>query len=586
VSKRRGQAPPAQCHELKLEHLAAVLERGKSGPLSDEDFQMLKAALDTLAFLTQELEAKGASIKRLRQMLFGAKTEKTSQVLGKNDPPGEGENGRKRGSGGKRPGHGRIGANAYPGAKRVQVVHPSLHGGDRCPACTKGKVYEMKVPARLVRVTGMPPLTATVYECDRLRCNLCGEVYTAPTPEGVGEEKYDERAVVVVGLLKYDVGMPFHRNERLQASMGVPLPAGTQWELVKDGAQKLAPVHEEMTRQAAQAELLHNDDTTMKVLELMGRRREADEDEGKGCRAAQLQSPPESTPRASSASEGAEPAPAAPGGKQRKGVFTSGIVAMSEGKKIALFITGTQHAGENLADVLAKRAAELPPPIQMCDALSQNTAGDFNTILANCMAHARRKYVEVAELFPQESLFVLETLRAVYKNDAVARERGLTAEERLQFHQAESGPLMEDLAKWMQAQLDERRVEPNSGLGAAIAYMRKHWKKLTLFLRVPGAPLDNNICERALKKAILLRKGAYFYRTLLGARVGDCFMSLSHTAALNGVPAFEYLVELLRHYKEIAKDPAAWMPWNFRETLARLRAREAEAAGVSARACA
>jgi hypothetical protein len=303
----------------------------------------------------------------------------------------------------------------------------------------------------------------------------------------------------------------------------------------------LAPVHEELICQAAQGEVLHNDDTTAKVLELMGGQREADTDEGD---------------------------------EKRKGVFTSGIVATCGGKKMALFITGAQHAGENLADVLARRAADLPPPIQMCDALAQNTAGDFETLLANCTAHARRKYVEVAEHFPQECRFVLETLRGVYRNDAVARERGLTAEERLRLHQAESGPLMEGLAKWMKAQFDERRVEPNSGLGEAIAYMQKHWEKLTLFLRVPGAPLDNNLCERALKKAILHRKNAYFYRTLYGAHVGDIFMSLIHTAELNDVPPFDYLVELQRHPEEIAENPAEWMPWNYRETLARLRAQE------------
>lgn len=541
MSKRGGRKPHVHRQELKLELLGAILERGKAGPLSDEDYQVLKAAVETLAFLTQELEAKGASIERLRQMLFGVKTEKTSQVLGKKDTPGSSESKGEDGAGAKPPGHGRNGAEAYPGAKKVNVPHSSLHGGDSCPGCAKGKVYPMAEPSRLVRIVGMAPLTATVYECDRLRCNLCGEVYTAPAPEGVGEEKYDETAVSMVGLLKYGAGMPFNRNEKLQAGMGIPLPATTQWELVRDAAKVLAPVHEELICQAAQGEVLYNDDTTAKVLELMGGRRQGDADEGD---------------------------------EKRKGVFTSGIVATREGKKIALFITGAQHAGENLADVLARRATELPPPIQMCDALAQNTAGDFETLLANCTAHARRKYVEVAEDFPQECRFVLETLRGVYKNDAVARERGRTAEERLQLHQAESGPLMEDLAKWMTAQFDEHKVEPNSGLGEAIAYMQKHWEKLTLFLRVPGAPLDNNICERALKKAILHRKNAYFYRTLFGAHVGDTFMSLIHTAELNDVPPFDYLVELQRHPEEIAENPAEWMPWNYRETLARLRAQE------------
>jgi hypothetical protein len=396
-------------------------------------------------------------------------------------------------------------------------------------------------PARLVRITGMAPLGATVFECDRLRCNLCGEVFTAPAPEGVGEQKYDETATSMVGLLKYGAGLPFNRIEKLQAGMGIPLPAATQWELVRNGAKSLEPTHQELIRQAAQGDVLHNDDTTMKVLELTGERRAA-----------------------AAADEETD---------ERTGVFTSGIVATSEGHRIALFFTGAKHAGENLADVLAQRAATLPKPIQMCDALPVNTAGDFETLVAACTSHARRRYVDVAEDFPAECRFVLETLRDVYKNDAAARKQGMSPEQRLSFHKAESGPLMDGLEKWMQEQFDEHKVEPNSGLGEAIKYMQKHWSKLTLFLREPGAPLDNNICERILKKAILHRKNALFYKTLNGAHVGDVFMSLIHTAELNNVEPFGYLVALLRHGEEVDKSPADWMPWNHKETLGRLGSR-------------
>jgi hypothetical protein len=124
----------------------------------------------------------------------------------------------------------------------------------------------------------------------------------------------------------------------------------------------------------------------------------------------------------------------------------------------------------------------------------------------------------------------------------------------------------------MQAQFDQRIIEPNSTLGAAILYMQKRWSELTLFLRVAGAPLDNNVCERALKKAILHRKNALFYRTLNGARVGDIFMSLIHTAELNQIAPFEYLVALQRHAAAVAANPADWMPWNYRATLAQINA--------------
>ena len=108
----------------------------------------------------------------------------------------------------------------------------------------------------------------------------------------------------------------------------------------------------------------------------------------------------------------------------------------------------------------------------------------------------------------------LEMLGQVYGHDAEARERSFTPDHRLQFHQEHSGPVMEKLHGWLEAQFAERKTEPNSGLGKAITYLLRHWKALTLFLRKAGTPLDNNLVERALKRAVLHRKNALFYRTL------------------------------------------------------------------------
>ena len=536
-TKERRQEAQWPRVDLHLAELPAIVERAKDGPLSPEDYAKLKAATETFGFVARELLAKTTTIERLRYLLFESKTEKTSSVLG--DRAGAGDAEKKRGVKEKPPGHGRNGAAAYTGAEKVKVPHPSLHSGDPCPGCENGRVYALAEPATLVRITGVAPLGATVYERDRWRCNLCGEVFTAPSPEGVGEEKYDEKATSMVGLLKYGTGLPFNRIEKLHAGMGIPLPATTQWELVRDGAKLLAPAHEELIRDAAHGEVLHNDDTAMKVLELTAEQRAA----------------------AIGNDEAGE----------RTGVFTSGIVATAEGHRIALFFTGAKHAGENLSDVLARRNTQLPRPIQMCDALSANTAGELDTILANCMAHGRRRFVGVADNFPAECRRVLETLREVYKNDAFAKKNEMSAAERLHLHQTESSPLMTDLETWMKSQLAEHKVEPNSGLGEAIGYMLKHWSELTLFLREPGAPLDNNVCERALKKAILHRKNALFYKTLNGAHVGDVFMSLIHTAELNGIKPFEYLVALLRHHDHVEDAPADWMPWNYATALARVR---------------
>ena len=136
---------------------------------------------------------------------------------------------------------------------------------------------------------------------------------------------------------------------------------------------------------------------------------------------------------------------------------------------------------------------------------------------------------------------------------------------------------MRQLHDWLNRQLDERLAEPNSALGGAIGYMLRHWEKLTLFLRQAGAPLDNNVCERALKKAILHRKNALFYKTLNGARVGDLFMSLIYTCQLNEVNPFDYLTRLQEHADELAANPQAWQPWNYREALPAKQSGEARA---------
>ena len=164
---------------------------------------------------------------------------------------------------------------------------------------------------------------------------------------------------------------------------------------------------------------------------------------------------------------------------------------------------------------------------------------------------------------------MLEALRGVYRNDASAREQELSPEERLRFHQEHSGPLMKQLHEWMETQFAEHKTEPNSGLGKAISYLLNHWAKLTLFLRQAGAPIDNIVVERALKKAILNRKNALFYKTVNGAWVGDLFMTLIHTCELNGANPFEYLTELQRHTEMVKQAPADWMPWNYHQTLLR-----------------
>ena len=506
---------PRRRLEVNLEELDRVLDGARQAPLSEEDHYKLREALHAMA----------AMLVRPRT------TEKTSSVVGKPEDAASDTGEQPDPNEPPPPGHGRNGAGAFSGAHRVEIKHQTLAHGDRCPECRQGNVYAQKEPKVLVRVTGQAPLAATIYSLERLRCGACGQVFTAQEPEGVGKDKYDESAAAMIAQLKYGSGTPFHRLEQLEQQLGIPLPAATQWETVEQAAHLIKPARDELIRQAAQGEVVHNDDTSMRVLRL--KRNPKDE---------------------------------------RTGVFTSGVVSISGGHRIALFFTGSQHAGENLADVLQQRSRELPSPVQMCDALSRNVPRlDTGTeiLLANCLAHGRRQFVDVAENFPRECRYVLEVLGLVYGHDAEARDHGLTPDQRLQLHQERSAPVMDALHAWLEVQLAERRTEPNSGLGQAIGYLLRHWLPLTLFLRQAGAPLDNNIVERALKRAVLHRKNALYYRSLNGAQVGDLFMTLIHTCQLCGANSFDYLVELQRNARELAAYPAEWMPWNYRDTLTR-----------------
>jgi len=218
-----------QHRAIDREELEQIVERAKSS-LSAEDHYKLKASMETLSFLTLELQAKGTSIRRLRNLLFGSGTEKTSAVVGPGLGEDAGEAEKETSDKPKKPakGHGRNAASAYTGAEKVKISHSSLRGGDACPKCEDGKVYETPEPKMLVRITGMTPLHAVVYETERFRCNLCGTVFTAAIPPEVGEQKYDETAASMIALLKYGCGVPFYRLERLQKGLGIPMPSSTQ----------------------------------------------------------------------------------------------------------------------------------------------------------------------------------------------------------------------------------------------------------------------------------------------------------------------------------------------------------------------
>lgn len=532
--------------------------------LAREDYNEVESLVETLIEVTRLLHQDGATIRRLRRMLGQSSSEKTAGIFGEDDaaratqadaakheqdvpvdpddPVGEDvEETRAKN-------HGRIPVAAYETAEHIAVAHESLQVGDECPGCACGQLFGLKEPAQTSRVFGQAPLVAICWDCERLRCSACGAVYTASPPEEARGPKYSESAASMMALLRYGTGMPLNRLERLQRNLQTPLPASTQWDVVRDRAPGYLPVYAELVRRAANGTVLHNDDTYVRILEFMGKRR------AKLVAKGELRDP------------------------ERTGLFTTGIVSITEAGPIALFFTGRKHAGENLSQLLDERASRLAPPIHMCDGLDRNRPKGHDVVEANCASHGRRHIVDEADNFPKECRHVLELLGKVFANEKICRKRKLSAEERLLFHQQRSAPVMTELKTWMKAQLDEKRIEPNSGLGEAFNYMLKRWDKITLFLRVPGAPLENNICERALKKAIQHRNASLFYRTLRGAHVGDMYMALIYTAELHRENPFGYLTALQLHETAVAEHPEDWLPWTFRATIARLAEQRSQAA--------
>jgi transposase len=380
------------------------------------------------------------------------------------------------------------------------------------------------------------------YALQKLRCSACGQIFTARLPDGVGEEKYSARSRAVLAVSRYYLGVPGYRLQGYQAMLGVPVADATQWDQIETVGDCAYVVFAQMEKEAAQGELIFQDDTAVRILSLMKENSEM-------LSAAQAQGL--STP------------------KERTGMHTTALAVKVGEHTAMLYYSSRRHAGENLQGLLDKREAGLEKPLAMSDALSSNEVADEAALLrCHCLAHGRRKFSDLEAVFPHECQVVLEVLSQVFDHDEQARKEQLSPEARLAYHQVQSQPLMDGLKRWLDTQIDEHLVEPNSALGKAIGYMQSHWVTLTRFLSVPGAPLDNNLAERALKLFIRQRKNSLFYKSTHSAYIASVLTSLIATCIYAGVNAVEYLVALQEHRGEVFADPAAWLPWAYASSRA------------------
>ena len=533
----------------------ALRQRLAGETLTAADRRVLDLVLQWYFWLLFALQEATFSLKRLRVLLFGKQpaTRRTLPPAGTasdaTDSPGsmdstpapgvpeamQGTDAEKPPSAAKRrPGPGRRGADTYRGAEHVECRHETLAAGERCPVCGRGRLYRV-APGVDIRLDGHALLSAVRYVLEKFRCSACGQVFTAAAPSEVGVDKYSARARAVLVLGRYYLGVPLYRLEGYQAMVGVPVADATQWDQIERVADCAYPVFEQLKTLAAQGDVIYQDDTHVRILSLIAENRRIQADDTS---------------------------------EARTGMYTTALVAQQGAQTICLYFAGRAHAGENLEALLTHREADRGKPLVMSDALAQNAADEGALIRCHCLAHGRRKFTELEEVFPAECAIVIKALKHVFDHDEEARVQHMSAEERLRYHQQYSGPIMDRLKHWLEQQFEERTVEPNSSLGKAFHYLLGHWLNLTRFLDVPGAPLDNNIAERALKLAIRQRKNSLFYATDYSAYIASMLTSLIATCLHAGVNALEYLVALQEHRTAVFHNPAAWLPWNYHTHLA------------------
>jgi transposase len=524
-----------------------LIEQIRASNLEDSTKEKLERLLRTVIALLGLLQRKNLSIKRLRELVFGQRTEKRAELSRRGEKEskekkepvkadGETTSGERNASEWKekKKGHGRRAAQDYVGAKKVCCRHPELKAGDICPhAQCGGHLYNLNDPKVFIQFTGQPLISAANYEQEVLRCAKCQDRFVAPLPEGIREERYDPSCDATIALMKYGAGLPWYRQARLLEGGGIPLSESVLWERSEAVADAGLPIFLLMERLSSDGEVFYADDTTVTILEWEKEKKYLSEND-------------------------------------RKGSYTTGIVVEIGERKISLYASGYKHAGENVDGLLAKRSAGLAVPIQMSDGLSANWKGEEERIRAECLVHARRKFYEIKEYCPEQCKVALEAIGRVYQIEA--ETKGMSPEERLAHHQTRSGPVMEGLKEWIERQFAEREVEPNSVLGEAMKYFLRHYPGLVTFLRVRGAPLDNNTAERALKRFVLFRKNSLFFKNDHGAAVGNIIMSLIESCRINGVDPWGYLVSLRRNRAAVRKNPGMFLPWNYAKSAAQARA--------------
>jgi transposase len=513
--------------KITEEQLAQITKAVRASNLDPEIGEMLLDGVSGNQWLVVALEKGELTIKKLRK-LFNITTESihnrnphhSSNKRGKDTVGSEGKP--------KKPGHGRLAADAYQGAVVINLDVPDLQPGSPCPeeACD-GRLYELSEPGVFVQVTGSPMAQATRYNLQKLRCSVCELIFTAPLPDDIDAVKYTTSLIAMLMIHKYFMSIPLYRQKNLQDYLGVPLPASTQWELMAEQEDVLKALYHAFEYDAAQGKGISFDDTKARILEQIATNKAAEK-------------------KADKAS-----------------CYTTGVVSVHDDHLSYVFVTDNQTAGKSIVPFIELRNPDLPAPYLMCDALTANIPEQISSdlyVLCHCLTHARRQFYELPHGYDDLADNVMGMIGTIYDHEAATKD--MDAATRLAHHQKHSKPIMAQLKRYLEKQAKE--FEPNGVAAKAIDYLLKRWTELTQFLRHLHVPLDTNLVERALKLIIQVRKSSMFYKTARSARIASYIQTALYSAAQNDINPYEYMLAILNNKEEVMSNPQQWLPWNYK----------------------
>lgn len=387
---------------------------------------------------------------------------------------------------------------------------------------------------------GRSPFAYEEHRLQTLRCNACGAIFEPKLPAEIPKTGHSmPSAQAALTVFHYKIGTPFASISDFQKMFYQNISVSQLWDVIEHAARAIDPVYRELEKQAANSKLFYTDDTTARILShypqnkenRMKKRRKKEPDD-------------------------------------RVGTYSSVIIGDTlDNHEIFLFYHGRKYAGENLAKVLLSRSEFLKAPIQMKDASTMNVPADAEVIEAKCNAHAIRKFKDIKELYPKWCEEVLRRYKEVSDNDQKLLKGGVSDGERFSYHKEHSLPLMEEIKDYLKGLIENKLVEPNSSLGQAINYFCMHYKELTAFCHIEGAPFDNNKSERGLKMIIRLRKTSMFYKTERGGEIAGKLQSVLYTAQEAGVNVLTYLETILENSEKVRQSPADFLPWTLQRSM-------------------